>query len=234
MADVVRPAAGRVTRADAIRAVQGLLPDRAPRRIPLGIGRGVRMHLDFVGQSVLWLGLYEIELNRHLRRLARPGHRSFDCGGRDGFDALVIAQLTGSDVLSFEAEEANVRDMEANFALNDGLRPRAVHAFVGAESDPARHRVTIDETAYGADGFVPDFVKIDIEGAELDALRGAERLLRDRGPGLVIEVHSAELEDACGRLLVEHGYRPVVVHNRKVLPDYRTLPHNRWLVAAER
>jgi hypothetical protein len=48
----------------------------------------------------------------------------------------------------------------------------------------------------------------------------------------VVEVHSTELERACGRLLVELGYRPVIVNPRRVLPDYRPgLALNRWLVA---
>jgi hypothetical protein len=39
----------------------------------------------------------------------------------------------------------------------------------------------------------PDFIKIDIEGWELAALRGARRTIRDRGPALAlfVEFHPA-------------------------------------------
>lgn len=40
---------------------------------------------------------------------------------------------------------------------------------------------------------IPDLIKIDIEGAEVMALRGMERLLRDRRPTLLLEVHPVEL-----------------------------------------
>jgi hypothetical protein len=33
----------------------------------------------------------------------------------------------------------------------------------------------------------PDFIKIDVEGHELEMLKGAERTLRDKRPGLMIE-----------------------------------------------
>jgi FkbM family methyltransferase len=40
-----------------------------------------------------------------------------------------------------------------------------------------------------AHAFAPDWVLIDVEGAEIDALRGAERLLATRSIGFVVEVH---------------------------------------------
>ena len=74
---------------------------------------------------------------------------------------------------------------------------------------------------------------MDIDGAELDALMGARRLLRDHRPHLVVETHSAELENACGRLLVDCGYAPVIKHNRRLWREHRGgVPHNRWLLAA--
>ena len=41
----------------------------------------------------------------------------------------------------------------------------------------------------------PDLVKMDIEGYELNALRGMERLLREHRPDLLIEVHPDMLAD---------------------------------------
>jgi len=41
----------------------------------------------------------------------------------------------------------------------------------------------------------------------------------------------AHMRRVCGRLLCDAGYRPRIVHQRRVWPDTRTFTHNRWLVA---
>ena len=48
--------------------------------------------------------------------------------------------------------------------------------------------VTIDEFCFG-NRIVPTFIKIDIEGYELHALRGAEHTLRHFRPKLLVEMH---------------------------------------------
>ena len=210
---------------------RAILPAPGPRRIPIGIGRGVTMHIDFAHQTRTYLGLYEIELNRYLRRILKHGSTAFDIGAQHGYDSLVIARLTGSRVAAFDCEPAYARMMSRNFHLNPRLAGllEAVKATVG----DAAEEVGIDEYAYSERGFVPDFIKIDIEGGELGALRSAQRLLTERRPALIVETHSTELERGCGCLLTACGYMPVVVNQRRLLPDYRpTRELNRWLVAA--
>ena len=51
----------------------------------------------------------------------------------------------------------------------------------------------------------PGFVKIDVEGAELTVLQGAERLLSEVRPSVYIEVDEASAE-AVFALFVRHGY----------------------------
>lgn len=209
---------------------RALLPAPGPRRLPIGIGRGLTMHIDFAYQTRTYLGLYETELNRYLRHVLRPGWKAFDVGAQYGYDSLVIAGLTGSRVATFDCDPTCSRAMERNFQLNPRLAGllEPVEAAVGDGAD----QTGIDEYAYSEAGFVPDFLKIDIEGGELGALRSARRLLAERRPALIVETHSAGLERACGELLIGQGYKPVVVNQRRVLPDYRpTTEANRWLVA---
>jgi FkbM family methyltransferase len=52
---------------------------------------------------------------------------------------------------------------------------------------------------------VPDLVKIDIEGGELAALRGASKLLDER-PTMLLEVYERHSLDV-GQILRRHGYR---------------------------
>ena len=203
------------------------LPAPGPQRVPFGIAAGMSLNVDFQSDTRIYLGLYEIELNRHLRRLCTPGTPSFDVGGGMGYDALVLARLTRAPVASFEADSASRRRMDANFALNpQGSLIRTVAAAVGTGAN----HLALDD--YAGQSFLPGFIKVDVDGAEFDVLHSAERLLADHRPSLIVETHSAKLEQFCGRFLGACGYRPVVVHQRRVWKELRPIEHNRWLVAA--
>jgi len=203
------------------------------RRLPVGIGRGLCVEIDFSYQTRAFLGLYEIELNRHLRLLCPPGTDSFDVGGQYGYDALVLAKLSGGRVLTFESDKECCLSIGRSVAANPGLHGsvQVQHAFVTAVSDAGNGKVALDDVAFGADGFVPDFMKIDIEGEEVQALLGATRILAERAPNLLVETHSLSLERECQAILASFGYRWEVVDQRKWLRDFRPAEHNRWLVA---
>ena len=204
-----------------------LVPEPAPRRLLGGPGRGLTLELDLRHHTGLWLGLYEMELVRHLRRLCRPGTPSFDVGGSFGYDALLIAKQTAAPVVTFEASPAAADRLRRNVALNPraGAYVEVMEAFVGSE----KPNVLLDEFAEAS--FTPGFLKIDVDGAELDVLKGASRLLKAARPSLIVETHEPDLERDCGHLLHELGYRLTVVNQRRVLRDHRPIPHNRWLVA---
>jgi hypothetical protein len=192
------------------------------------------MNIDFSYQLRLYLGLYETEINPWLQKFCQPGFDAFDIGGREGYDGLLLAKLTrGGRVVSVDAEPAAADLMRANFALNADLASglTARHATVAAVTDAAAGELALDDLATDV-GFVPDVMKIDIDGGEVDALEGAKRILGERKPALIIEVHSKELEAGCDALLRTFGYEPQVVGLRRFMPDYRPIPHNRWLVAA--
>jgi hypothetical protein len=220
----------------ALRVVkQAMVPSgKRCRRLPFGIASGVRIEIDFAVQTKMFLGMYEVELNRHLRRLVRPGCLCFDVGAQFGYDALVLAKLSGAPVVSIECDGEVFPELRRNVDANPGLRDRIdlVDAFVAATTDPAAGTVSLDDLAFGGAHFVPGFVKIDIEGGELDALRGSRRLLAEHRPGLLVETHSAQLEAGCLDLVHAFGYTTSVVDARRFLPDYRPVEHNRWFVAS--
>ena len=64
----------------------------------------------------------------------------------------------------------------------------------------------LDDLVASSDLPPPGFIKIDIEGAELDALEGASNLVKTVRPTFLIEVHSFELCRGCAAWLSEHGY----------------------------
>jgi hypothetical protein len=215
---------------DRSRLKSALLPPaRTIRRLPFGIGRGLNMGVDFHrGETRLYLGLYERELNRYLRRVVRQGYACFDIGGQYGYDALVLAKLSGGPVLSVECDPQLAEEIQENAAANPGVGPiSVVTAFVSAEDDG--DRVSIDSLARRF--FVPDLLKIDIEGEEVQALRGASDVLTRRRPAVVLEVHGEEVERECLDLMRAAKYAlPTTVDRRRWLPEHRPIDHNRWLV----
>ena len=231
----VAPVGGPSLRKGIARRVKNQLVPTGPalRRLYFGMGSGLNIVLDLQHWMLLYLGLYEIELNRHIRALCRPGDRCFDVGGENGYDALVLAKLSGADVMTFECDPllcaAIGRSVGANPALEDLISVRC--AVVDAVTDPGQGTIALDDVAYGDGAFVPDLIKIDIEGAEVAALNGSRRILAERRPSLIIEVHSLELERTCGQLLCDAGYRPRIVNPRRWLTDNRPVEHNRWLIA---
>lgn len=200
------------------------------RRLPFGPAAGCVMKVDFHHCFQMYLGIYERELWRHFKRLVRPGYNSFDVGGQGGYYALLLGKISGGQVVSFECDKAAAEEMRDTFARNR-YRIDTVEAFVG-DSTAAPGTTTLDAAA--AQTFVPDFIKMDIEGAENQALLGARGILADRKPSLIIEVHGRDVEDECRKILQSHGYAPETVDQRPFLKEVRPLAHNRWLVCAGR
>jgi FkbM family methyltransferase len=150
-----------------------------------------------------------------------PGDTVIDGGGCWGDSALYFAQRAGSDgrVFTFEFVEPNLEIMSQNLALNPTVRnqievvERALWERSGEEvryqDNGPGTRVSSDGSGQSAKSVVTlsiddmvreknvpriDFIKMDIEGSELSALKGAETTLRRFKPKLAICVYH-RLED---------------------------------------
>jgi FkbM family methyltransferase len=179
---------------------------------------------------------YEPELQAAITRLVRPGWTCADVGAHWGIFTRLLADLVGQDgrVVAFEAHPSNARRLRLslgrrvrgrvtveNLAVTDGsaehvsLHPGRQTAsrewnIVGTDLDgrPTPAALEVDAIAldaYFADGRL-DFVKLDVEGAEAEVLRGMRRLLRDRKPALAVEFHT-DTGWAGRRELLDAGYR---------------------------
>ena len=150
-----------------------------------------------------WLGTYE----RHVQRLfcdrIRPGDVVFDIGANVGFFTLLASKLAGptGHVYAFEPFPRNLYYLERHVRMNDVrnvvVQSLAITATTGAArfgdgenasqtrlSDAGELQVqtaSLDDLI--ANGIVrtPAFIKMDIEGAESEALRGASALLGSTG-----------------------------------------------------
>jgi Methyltransferase FkbM domain len=211
----------------------------AARRIPFGPAKGLRFEADPVLSLDYWLGLYESELARWVRRMCRGETRCVDVGAYNGYHALVFAKLTKRPVLTYEPDPQAVIRTRRNVALNPQLAPLIELREVAVGGAPGPGIVSLDAELLPR---VQDqrsaawLLKIDVDGPESEVLRGAREFLRLARPHLIVETHAAELEHACAAALMQAGYSPVVVTQRRRLPADRSWPpgapvQNRWLVA---
>jgi FkbM family methyltransferase len=77
---------------------------------------------------------------------------------------------------------------------------------------------TLDNQVAGLSA--PDFIKIDVEGAELEVLRGMERVMSEHRPALFIEIHTGVDVRQVVSLLADANYEMChVEHDAIITPD---------------
>lgn len=146
-----------------------------------------------------------------IRRALRPGDVVADVGANNGFTGVLFARAVGATgrVVGFEPSPANLEAARQNIRLNGVANFELVAAAVGAAPGSVAFDPGFGNGAVTAAGpiMVPvvtldahfgagrvDLIKLDIEGYEVEALRGARRLL-ERHPALAIEIHVALYAD---------------------------------------
>jgi FkbM family methyltransferase len=65
---------------------------------------------------------------------------------------------------------------------------------------------TLDHFVFQAGNLPPDFLKIDVEGAEDLVLQGATRLLAEVRPTMIIELHNQEAAGEVWQIMSSNGY----------------------------
>jgi FkbM family methyltransferase len=168
----------------------------------------VRSHWVEYGHGILELKAF--------KRVAHAHDMLLDIGAAEGIYSACFCALTGRSAWAFEPSREKFPNLEDLCHLNPDLAIHPVNIAVDANAGERAFRRYPDGQFSGVgatpensellpvttiDAFVadrqllPDFAKIDVEGMELDVLRGGERTFRDLIKTIVLEVHYAELEN---------------------------------------
>lgn len=199
-------------------------------RVLFGFAAGARLPLNFHNQAHIVLGMYEKEVRELLEQAVRAETVLYDVGAGYGYYVIAVGRKASSGyVYAFEADpptlEYLAQAIEANHLES---RVDVVPAFVSSSEGPGQ--VSLDGFVAAGSPREPDLLKIDVEGAEADVLRGAMKLVQSSRPVLFIETHSQEVDEECQKLLADLGYEMTFIEHTGI-KEARTLDFNRWIWA---
>jgi FkbM family methyltransferase len=186
--------------------------------LPLQIGGDI-IRLNPMFANLNWETV-EVEAYRAFRTAVKPGDTVYDVGAHFGTYTIISIHQGGPEtrVIAYEpceltrqyltqhlkwnrvAGQVLVRGVccgatrgKASFYFRPGV-PEGINGLVRNEG---LSEVPVEVTTLDAEvdelGLRPAIIKIDVEGAELDVLRGAELTLRNCRPRLFISLHPGPL-----------------------------------------
>ena len=203
-----------------------------------GAARVGLRYRETLGLSSLLYGTFELAELTFVSRYLRPDDRAMDIGANVGIFSVVMGVTVGTlgRVFAFEPVPANISRLEKNLSKNGLGNVQVFPLALGASDGQMRLHIATDpaypslrevQGGFGSGAEVsiqvrsldgvweelgrPDIslVKIDVEGAEANVLRGASRFLATCRPTLLVEANSAEDLDSLCAQLCSLGYRHV-------------------------
>jgi FkbM family methyltransferase len=168
--------------------------------------------LEFTTIDALYNIAADFDFYMHFHKV-KPGDVIIDAGANNGYISLLFSKLTGKQgkVYAFEPDAINIGHIKENIALDNTLDDNIViqdlllwnentmvdfyeAGTVGSsavwkpegEKLVKKEAVTIDDWVKRNNIAVLDFIKMDIEGAEIEAMDGCVETLKNLKPNFAI------------------------------------------------
>ncbi len=172
-------------------------------------------------------GNYELEKTDAILNAVKPNDIVLDVGAHIGYFSMLMSKIVGDSgrIYSFEPRPLNhkmlTKNIEVNNCSNVTIIKSAIGNFTGEVNFDATTGTgtghvsndgnisvaitTIDKFCSSED-VKPSFIKIDIEGGEVEALHGAKQTILKYKPTILLATHGDDLDKQCEIFLTEKGY----------------------------
>lgn len=171
---------------------------------------------DLIGWKIFFLGEYESGTNRILAKYVKSGDVVIEAGANLGSETLLLSKLVGNGrVYGFEPNPYTFERLSINVSINSLENVQVFDCAIGERNDdisfniypkgfcnpgmsskymetPLTRKITVAQKTL--DSFVEeqkiakvDFLKMDIQGAEMDLLNGAAGMIGKHKPGVFLE-----------------------------------------------
>jgi FkbM family methyltransferase len=202
-----------------------LLPTKSILPILQGPAKGMKW---IVGSGVhgMWIGSYEADKQKLLSELSIEGTTVLDIGANVGFFSILLSCLVGQTgyVIAVEPLPRNLsfinRHINLNKIENITVLPvaisnkKGVMKFASSAHNSSAHLAEdgdLDVSVVTLDSFdnfksPVSLVKIDVEGAEANVLRGGELFFKRYRPIILLATHGKKYADDCQIILHEYNY----------------------------
>lgn len=198
---------------------------------------GVYLDLDlgrFIDFEIFYGAVFERDLVNAVKKFVKPGMTIVDVGANSGYYTMMFAEMVGptGKIFAHEPTDWGIRKVEHHLSINGFKNVALSKSMLGARkgNDPVgfsfdpyypllatnyqhlQAMETVPCTSLDAEyaGQQIDFIKLDVDGHEMDILRGGEELLKRCRPLIVVEIGRYTYEKAGHSIteLVEwfHGF----------------------------
>jgi FkbM family methyltransferase len=203
--------------------------------------------VDGNGRLICYFGTKFDSVFEFLKMFLQKGMVFVDVGSNIGSHTLNAARLVGStgSVFAFEADPDTynllVKNIEFNNLTNVTVKRTCVSDQVGTVSfykhrDSAKssivdrgEKLSLTLPAEMLDNLIPintkiDILKVDVEGAELNVLRGARRIFLDQRPPSVVIIEVFDVRDNTDKsqgirdILDKYGYKFYLFEGGRLTP----------------
>jgi len=190
--------------------------------------RGKKWILNSGSPSIFFNPFIDLRNRRMVEREVTESDVFYDIGAHVGFYTVLASELVGERgrVLAFEPDLRNLAYLRKHLQINSISNVEVIGKAVSDKEGKAlfekgddsytgglSEKGTIPVDTISLDGLLqdetvppPDFLRINVEGAELQVLVGARQTISRHNPRILLAIHGPELRSACLEFLNTMGY----------------------------